>query len=231
MQYWEEREPKISTPKKPGESNMHFAGIELYDSLSKFTNDWYNLVEKIKQYPPQDRRFDGRVMVRLHRLKKVIDNLDSYVQWLSDARLTNSIFEWIVIKMNQDYNPIRARNSNTMDQVRAGFGLPAVTTEHNKMTKKGINKNLKKWIKSIDDVVDSLKGFELLKNIVYDLSLWRDEKSEFPKAIKGHKDNLSEKRRDSAIWRQDSEGTTHLGSFTIDERRAKERNDKKSKIK
>jgi hypothetical protein len=231
MQYWEEREPKILTPKpKPGESRMYHASAEVSNSLLKLGQDWKQLTEKIKQFPPNDTLFDRRVMVRLHQLKRVIDDLDSYVRWLADERLTNSIFEWIIIQMNQEYNPIRAKNSTIMDQVRAGFGLPAVTTEHNKMTKKGINKNQKKMDKRINDVVDSLKGFQLLKNIVFDLSLWRDSKSEFPNAIKGHKDSLRGKLRDSSIWRQDSEGAEHSGSFTIDELKPKNRKDKKSKI-
>jgi hypothetical protein len=230
--YWEEREPKISTPKpKPGESRIYLASAEVSDSLLNLGQGWKQLTEKIKQFPPNDTLFDRRVMVHLHQLKRVIDDLDSYIRWLADERLTNSIFEWIIIQMNQEYNLIRAKNSNTMDRIRAGFGLPAITAEHNKLTKKGINKNLKKMDKRINDVVDSLKGFELLKSIVYDLSLWRDKKSEFPKAITGRKDSLHEKLRDSSIWRQDSEGAEYPGFFTIDELRSKKRREKKSKTK
>jgi hypothetical protein len=231
LEYWEENEPKISTPKpQPSKSRMYHASAEVANSLLKLSQDWKKLTRKIEQFPPNDTLFDRRVMVRLHRLKKVVDNLNLYIQRLSDERSTNSLLEWISIKMNQEFNPIRAKNSNTMDQIRAGFGLPAVTTEGKKMTKKGINKNLKKNDKRIDDLVDSLGGFELLQNLVLDLSLWRDKKSEFPKAIKGRKDKVSEKQIDSATWRDDAEGTEHLGSFSLDELRDKKRKDKKSKI-
>jgi hypothetical protein len=133
--------------------------------------------------------------------------------------------------MNQEYHQIRAKNSATMDQIRAGFGLPPITTEHNKMTKKNINKMKEKNDKRINDVIDSLKGFGLLQNIVLDLGIWRDKKSEFPKAIKEHKANLREKLSNSAVWRDAAEGTEGSGSSRMNELGSKKRKNKNSKTK
>jgi hypothetical protein len=55
----ERERKKISTPEpKPGESNMHYTGAQIYDSLLNLTQNWKILVEKINQYPTTDPKFD-----------------------------------------------------------------------------------------------------------------------------------------------------------------------------
>ena len=183
------REKKISTPKlKPGESYLYHYGVEVYDSLSKLTKNWYDLVEKINQYPPTDPKFDIKTAGLLLRLESLVDKIDWYIQSLADERHAFSPIEWTGITVNKEIIGI-PKHPETLkkDEIR-------------EMTRKNIKKREKKMERKLEELFNSVEGIErVLRKIIYELSRWRDVKSEFANQIGTRRENASPKLSESAL--------------------------------
>ena len=182
------KERKISTPKlKPGESYMHHYGAQVSHSLSKFTKDWYDLVEKINQYPPRDPKFDKKTAGLLLQFKSVVDKIDWYIQSLADERRAVSPLEWTGISSNKEIIGIpKHPETLKIDEIR-------------QMSRKNIKKREVKMDRHIDELRDSVERMKpVLGEIIVNLSRWRDVESEFSNQVGTRRDVASDKLSECA---------------------------------
>jgi hypothetical protein len=232
VRHYKPREKKITTRKpKSRESNMHLAAVELYNSLSKLTKNWYDVVDKINQYPPTDRVFDGNTAFKLKQFKKTIDNVNKFMQSLSDERYIFSLYEWVMIEIKENrqsefelpFFTINSKVKHQLDKYYSGSKPIVMATDENgnaildkkgkpvyrPMTHKNIKYRLEKKNEEISELINSVKEMsKILLTIMYELSKWRDDKSQFKNAIATRIIEAHPKLSESAVRYGGSESET-----------------------